>query len=802
LPTLYRPEDGDTSLQTRALRAVARVLDGVQNEAGELMQAHWFRHADHGLYSTWLRRSRELEGDPPPAPGDREVLTFPFIADLARLGSLLALLPWREPIAQREVVEAYRRRIARIVALYRRGLGTVAALRAIVEAQLPVDVTAPAGLQDRPFTVEEFEPLATASRAVQARGAPLDVLGPLMRWALASDGLTPAVPTLYVQGVAAVPDVIDATERPAVELYAAGRRVRLAIAYEGTLAPDQTLRVRPAYTSWIGSAAGLTRANSTAVGETAADPTAPGPWSAIAGAPTEPVTAIRQTTDRALWVATMAEGTGRLWRFDGRTWTSAVSGLPEVHCLALDGDSLLLGTAGGLARLAVHPAAGPLAPVPAPAALNGAAIFALLHAADGRWWVGGAAGLARLGAGDALEPHVLRADAGTATPVYALSQDSMGAIHLGTELGLFQYQPERDHWYWYEGREHSEGRRDWRQFFPERQGAAREFPGPASAFLPPVRAVMRGPDASLWLGTDRGIARYVARATDGLAFTTLLEASPELASGRVGAIEQDERGHMWFATEQGVFRHDGRDWWQVQGASLVRLGGSPAPPGHWRFRRDTGRWEFFGARAPAGTWTPVTPVARGAQEAAALALAWTDGAQAELGAWDGTTFTVAPDAAPAGLRMRYKPEEERIVDGGLPAVPRVPPGASVWRYLALEPAVAPQPPRTFPAWTIEGRLLPPPPGRAASEEGRWSAAPPSDFSVFDDAVFSYRPAARVWMAWQPRRPLTVLARLGTLSAGERLDPAILDRVWQGFEQVRPAGVRAMLAVDNEVVRGR
>jgi hypothetical protein len=48
----------------------------------------------------------------------------------------------------------------------------------------------------------------------------------------------------------------------------------------------------------------------------------------------------------------------------------------------------------------------------------------------------------------------------------------------------------------------------------------------------------------------------------------------------------------------------------------------------------------------------------------------------------------------------------------------------------------------------------------------------------------------------------VLARLGTLSAGERLDPAILDRVWQGFEQVRPAGVLAMLAVDNEVVRGR
>jgi hypothetical protein len=311
-----------------------------------------------------------------------------------------------------------------------------------------------------------------------------------------------------------------------------------------------------------------------------------------------------------------------------------------------------------------------------------------------------------------------------------------------------------------------------------------------------------GPDAALWIGTDRGIARYLARAISGLAYTTLLEAFPELASGRVTAIEEDERGLLWFATEQGVFRYDGRDWWLVQGGALVRLGSTLAPPGHWRFRRDTARWEFFGARAPAGTWNAVTPAPRGTVEPAVRAVAWTDGVHADLGAWDGTTFTPADEAVPAALRMRYKPGEERAVDGGLPGVPRVPPGDSVWRYLALEPPAPPPAPRTLPAWTVEGRLLPPPPGREAPEEGRWSAAAPSDFSVFDDAVFAYPPAARVWMAWQPRRPLTVLARLGTLSAGERIDPAVLDRVWQGIEQVRPAGVRAMLAVDGEIVRGR
>src|SRR5262245_11877678 len=188
------------------------------------MQSHWVQHADHGLYSPWLRLTRELGGDPPPAPGDADVVTFPYIADLSRLGSMLALLPWREPIAQREVVEAYRRRLARIVALYREGVGTVAALRAMVEAQLPVDVTAPPGRQDRPFTVEEFAPLAVESRAVQARGAPLDLLGPLMRWPLASDGLTAAAPTVYVQGIERIAGETDATERPVIELYeAAGR---------------------------------------------------------------------------------------------------------------------------------------------------------------------------------------------------------------------------------------------------------------------------------------------------------------------------------------------------------------------------------------------------------------------------------------------------------------------------------------------------------------------------------------------------------------------------------------------------
>ena len=75
-----------------------------------------------------------------------------------------------------------------------------------------------------------------------------------------------------------------------------------------------------------------------------------------------------------------------------------------------------------------------------------------------------------------------------------------------------------------------------------------------------------------------------------------------------------------------------------------------------------------------------------------------------------------------------------------------------------------------------------------------------DLSRFDDAAFAFNPAARVWFSWEPRHPLSILVRLGTTSAGERIDPAILDRVWQGVQQVRPAGVRALLAVGEETVR--
>jgi len=794
LPSLYRPEAGDTSLLTRYLLAAADVLEELNGEAAGVMQAHWFPYADQALHSPFFRRGLELEKKPVPKPDDPELERFPYVRDLARLGSLLSILPWGGPPAQRETVEQYRRRIADTVTLYRDGLGTRAALARMVRAQLPDTLGQPSGLRDQPFTVEEFPPVPVSPLQASTRGAPGGVLGPLMRWALDNAGFEGAALAVYIQGMEPLADEVAATERPLIELYAVGsERVRLGIAYEGTLANGETLRLRTAYASWIGGEDGLRRALFSPGEDAPANPVAPGPWETVPDAPAVPVSAFLQSRDRTVWAAVEPGDSGSIWRFDGKAWTEELQGLPPVRCLALDGDDLLAGTDKGLLRIPLHPEdGGPLTPEPKPEDLSGPAVHAILRTSDGRWWLGTEEGAARLGANDALE------SLGLSTPVYALHQDITGTMYLGTELGLFQLQPGPEHWYWYSGESHSDEDPDWQRFVPGESDPAAD-----RVFLPPVRSIRRGPDSSLWIGTDQGIARYFARSVGGLTYTTALEAFPDLAAGRVFVIAEDARGALWLGTEQGLFRYDGRDWWQGQ----ERLGAAeePSKPVLWRFHRGSGRWQRFDTGSPSAGWVdhaaspvPGQPVVR--------ALLWTDQAVADLGTWDeGTrTFTRTGDA-PGALRMRYKPDELRIVDGGLPAVPRLPAGRSVWRYLSLEPEGEP-PAGSRPAWTVEGRLLPPPGvDRVAPLEGRYAAGARHlqgmDLSAFDDAVFAYLPAARVWFAWEERRAPAVLVRLQTTAPGDAVDPVVLDRVWQGIQQVRPAGVPALLAVDEKIVRG-
>jgi hypothetical protein len=182
-----------------------------------------------------------------------------------------------------------------------------------------------------------------------------------------------------------------------------------------------------------------------------------------------------------------------------------------------------------------------------------------------------------------------------------------------------------------------------------------------------------------------------------------------------------------------------------------------------------------------------------------LAVSWTDQVAADLGEWDGEVFVPGGGVDEEKLLMRCKPREDTVRDGGVPAVPRMPIGTSEWRYLSLEPEGLEET-EERPSWTLEGRLLPAP-DLPAPFPGRYDLPAPPPSGIFDEAVFAYEPAARIWFEWKARRPLTVAARLQSKFTGESIDPAVLDRVWQGIQQVRPAGVRAVLAVEEEIVRG-
>ncbi len=172
---------------------------------------------------------------------------------------------------------------------------------------------------------------------------------------------------------------------------------------------------------------------------------------------------------------------------------------------------------------------------------------------------------------------------------------------------------------------------------------------------------------TLWLGTEAGIARYVARAARPLTYQTILEAFPDLLTGRVSAIREDERGNVWFCTERGLFRHDGRDMWHLEDGAWVQLGradtlygATQRPRGHWRYLRASSQWQRFDLGA--GKWANYTEAPRTTEEAGVTALAWTDGVVSDLGTWDGSTFTSQSPVA-GGLQScaLAGPAESRII---------------------------------------------------------------------------------------------------------------------------------------------
>ena len=562
LPSLYRPEPGydDDDLLLQLSMSIGSLLDRLGQEGAEVMQAHWFDYADSAIYSTWLGRRRTLNREGPLKLSDPLIDQFPYLFALPRIAALVDLSPWQEPLRDRERVEVFRERVRRIIRLHRNGLGTVRALRTMTLAALPqIDPDAPAGLRERSFTVEEFSGIQQLAQAISQVGLPPDRVGPLMRWSIDSDSISDLAPMVVITGLTPEPGKIDATSEPIIERFEPATGTGVGIHYQGDLAPGQALALVPGYQSWLGGDGGIDRADATPVGIEPVNPTAPGPWVAESTPPPGRVVDLQHTEDRYLWAAVNSGGAGSLWRSSGGGWSEELGGgLPEVRCLLPLGNEMWVGFTTGLSRLEIQPG-GAFALDPDPSTLTDPAVNALAVDRAGNVWAATDQGLARLESG-ALTYTLLGNRSETETPLRALWIDASGDVYAGGELGLFLHRTAHDRFYILLDEKVDEAEDDWLAL--DLAGGA--LPDPTTIFVPPVHAVMHGPDTHIWLGTAQGIARYRARE-QRRTYSTLLEAMPQLTETPVTQIRSDARGRLWFATGEGLFVFDQLDWFQRQG---------------------------------------------------------------------------------------------------------------------------------------------------------------------------------------------------------------------------------------------
>lgn len=798
LPSLWRPEAGEDSLIARLVAAVGAQLGDAGAHVQHVLRAHFADSADAALTDTHYQRDRAARGLAPAnvrAPGDqRELLTYPYVTDLARLAALLDLPPWTEPASLAETVEEYRERIADVLDAYRLGLTTRAAIAALVEAALPEDMAAPVAARLWPFLIEEPAGLSRRRDVIAVPQAG-DLIPPLWRWH--PDDASGA-PTVVLTGVDAQEGASTATVGPLIERYTPGTTpVGLGLALRGTLAPGASVRLTPVWRSALVRDGQL---QLSAAPDGTADAAGNGPWAALAGVPAGAVRALAAAPDGTLWAMLENAGAFALARHDGSTASVVGDGAPGGvwHGLAIRGAAVYLATDAGVHRCPLWPDEGAgfaLAPVPAVPE----AVHALCALADGTLGCAGADGLALLDSADALVTRLL-----PGVGLHA-ALHLRGRWYLATAQALLALSGTQ--LYRYASEAVSEDQPDW-QPIDAADAASAQSP------LPAVRALAATPDGWLWLGTAAGLARWgvagerfdaAQRAADGRS--TRLHAYPDLGTGPVHGLAVDHRGVLFVAGSSGLLRCTGRDLAQMDFSQnrwlpLGRAGAeypdeiTEQPRAHYRWNRADAQWERFDARR--GRFARAALAARTAASDPCAAWLELPGVHAETGTDDGTAFTPTGTVPAADLRVRVKPDETRIVDGGLPCLPAHQPGAA-WRYLQLEPAPLAVP-QGRPWWSCEGRLFPPP-TRNAPWPGRFRDAA-SVFALdglYDDAVWTYLPSARVALEWTVAPAIGVRVHLLRRRPDELIADALTARVWQLIARARAAGVPLALTVEGRTV---
>jgi signal transduction histidine kinase/ligand-binding sensor domain-containing protein len=276
--------------------------------------------------------------------------------------------------------------------------------------------------------------------------------------------------------------------------------------------------------------------------------------------PNRPITALATNGD-SVWIGT----SGGLSRFRGSTidtWTTN-SGLSNdtIVTLANDGDdALLVGNATGLDRITER-ATGKLA-FERISGLPADQVTSLRRDRDRNLWIGTySSGLFRL-TGTRLQSYGI-GDGLLNPTVRAIFEDDEGSLWIGTNGGLEQLRAGAFvTWNEQDGLADAVAR----VIFEDRDGVlwvgtanslsrwnGRAFEKVADPRLTGILSIEQSRDGTMWFGTSKGVYRIVG------AKTTLFTTIDGLSNNTVRDIHEDRRGNVWIATDFGLnrMRRDG-----------------------------------------------------------------------------------------------------------------------------------------------------------------------------------------------------------------------------------------------------
>jgi signal transduction histidine kinase/ligand-binding sensor domain-containing protein len=232
-------------------------------------------------------------------------------------------------------------------------------------------------------------------------------------------------------------------------------------------------------------------------------------------APGDGILAMAEDGEGNYWLGTKDAGLICLRPRQVRTLRVA-DGLPDDNCWALleasDG-ALWVGTEGGVARMLP----GPNGTFRGELTLGARGIRALAEDSKGRIWIGSGSGL-QIWDGGTIESLSFEGE-WWRTKVRSIGAARDGSVWVGAAEGLHRVQdPRVTSW-----------------FAPE------DLPGDD------VRVLLEGRHGDLWLGTyGGGLVRF-----DGARFESFNE-SDGLASLKVWALHEDDKGALWIGTDRGL----------------------------------------------------------------------------------------------------------------------------------------------------------------------------------------------------------------------------------------------------------